>query len=129
MLKLILQNGFEIEVKDGSTIFNIMINPNQYSDMWEYLTDPNLKLVKLITENGDMIDQLSDLTVDYEESNREKDIVNCHFYLREKTKEEIELDTLRNQVEILTSQLSVHDGAIADMGEAISDLANEGGLV
>ncbi len=124
MLKLILQNNTEIQVKEGSTIFDIMIDPSDYSYMWEALTESNLKLVKLISESGDLLDQKENLVVASENSFREKDLVSCHFYLREKT----EVELLREQIAALTAELSVHDGAIADMGEAISDLAEEGGI-
>ena len=124
MLKLILQNNTEIQVKEGSTIFDIMIDPSDYSYMWEALTESNLKLVKLISESGDLLDQKENLVVASENSFREKVLVSCHFYLREKT----EVELLREQIAALTAELSVHDGAIADMGEAISDLAEEGGI-
>lgn len=124
MLKLILQNNTEIQVKEGSTIFDIMIDPSDYSYMWEALTENSLKLVKLVSGSGDLLDQKENLVVASENSFREKDLVSCHFYLREKT----EVELLREQIAALTAELSVHDGAIADMGEAISDLAEEGGI-
>lgn len=128
MLKFILSNNAEIEVLDGSTLFDLRIVADKYAAMWEILTERNLKVVKLVSENGDLIDQLSDLTVDHEFSIKEKDVIYCHFYLREKNVTEIELELLRNQVAELTAELSVHDGAINDLGEAVSGLAEEGGL-
>lgn len=70
MLKLIFSNGTEIEVKDGSTLFDIMVEPNQYVSMWENLTNNNLKFVKLMSQSGDLIDQRSDIVVDHEWSGR-----------------------------------------------------------
>lgn len=128
MFKLILSNNTEIEVLDGSTLFDVQVDASRYADMWEYLTESNLRLVKLVSENGDLVDQLSDLAVDHEFSVKEKDVISCHFYLREKDTTEIELEHLREKVAELTAELSVHDGAIADIGEAISGLAEEGGL-
>ena len=84
MLKLILSNNAEIGVNDGSTIFDLMVNPSDYANMWETLTEDGLKTVTLTSENGDFIDRLSDLAVDHELSTREKDVVVCPFYLREK---------------------------------------------
>lgn len=124
MLKLILSNGEEIAVKDGSTLFDLIIEPSQISSMWGNFTESNLKIVKLMSEDGDLHDQRSDLAVDHEWSVREKGEVVSHFYLREKN----EVELLREQVADLTAQLNVHDGAIADMGEAISGLAEKGGL-
>lgn len=128
MLKLILSNNAEIGVNDGSTIFDLMVNPSDYANMWETLTEDGLKTVTLTSENGDFIDRLSDLAVDHELSTREKDVVVCHFYLREKDETELEIKKLREQIVSLTAELSVHDGAIADMGAAISGLAEEGGM-
>ncbi len=128
MLKLILSNNAEIGVNDGSTIFDLMVNPSDYANMWENLTEDGLKTVTLTSENGDFIDRLSDLAVDHELSTREKDAVVCHFYLREKDETELEIEKLREQIVSLTAELRVHDGAIADMGAAISGLAEEGGM-
>lgn len=124
MLKLVLSNNTEINVKDGSTIFDIAVNPDQYMIMWENLVDSNLKVVKIMSENGELIDQLSDLAVDHEMSVIEKGGVFSHFYLREKN----EVELLREQVAYLETQLVVHDGAINDLGAAVSSIAEEGGL-
>lgn len=121
MLKLILSNNTEIEVKDGSTIFDIIAETSQYKTMWKNLTENNLKIVKLVSEHNDLIDQKENLVVDSESSFREKNNVVCHFYLREKS----EVELLREQVADLTAQLNVHDGAINDLGEAVSGLAEE----
>lgn len=123
MLKLILSNNTEIEVKDGSTIFDIMVEPSQYYTIWENLVEDNLKIIKLTMSNGDLIDQMENLVVSSERSERIKGVVISHFYLREKTTEEL----LRERVSFLEEQLAVHDGAINDLGTAVSDLA-EGGL-
>lgn len=123
MLTLVLSDNTEMKVTDGSTIFDIMVEPGQFPAMWETLTKGRLKLVKLMSEKEDLLDQRENLIVDGEHSFCGKDGVICHFYLREKT----EVELLREQVAALTAELGVHDGAIADMGEAISSLAEEGG--
>lgn len=129
MLKIILSNGLEIEVCDGSTIFDLQVNPDQYGTIWGVFTDDNLKLVKLASESGDILDQLSDLTMDHEYSVKEKDVIICHFYLREKTATEIELKKLRDMVASLQEEVSIQDGAIMDLGDAVSGLADEGRIV
>lgn len=128
MLKFLLNNGMEIEANDGSTPFDIIVDANQYEMMWENLTDENLKHVKLMTESGDLLDDLSNLLLEHEFSIKEKNEVSCHFYLRKKTLEEIEIENLRNQIASLTEQMTVHDGAINDLGEAVSVIAEEGGI-
>lgn len=123
MLKIILSNDLEIEVRDGSTIFDLQVSPAQYEEIWNTFTDKNLKLVKLISENGDVLDQLSDLTMDHEYSIKNKEDVICHFYLREKSPTEIELENLRSMVTALQEEVNVQDGAIMDLGEAVSSLS------
>lgn len=124
MLKLILSDYTEIEVKDGSTLFDVQVDSFQYEYVWSQLVPENMTLVKLTTENGDLLDQRENLMVDSEHSMREKDAVQCHFYLRVKTEEEL----LKEEVAMLREMLGVHDAAISDLGEAVSGLAEEGGL-
>ncbi len=124
MLKLVLSNEMEIEINDGSTLFDIIVHHEKYSDLWDQLTSENLKKVMIVTEDGDLVEQMDDLVMENEMSFRHKGNIVCHFYLREK----MEVELLREQVADLTAQLNVHDGAIADMGETISGLAEEGGL-
>lgn len=125
MFKLIISDNTEIPVSNGSTLFDIMVEPVQYSSMWNHLTERNLKHVRLVSGNGDLLDQKENLVVDSEHSFHEKESVKCHFYLREKT----EVELLREQVAALTAELGIHDGAIVDMGDAISSLAEEGGNI
>lgn len=125
MLKIVLSNNIEIEVKDGSTIFDIQVDPSQYNYIWEQLTPESLRSVKLTTTDDDLIDEMEDLIVIKELSVREKNKIYCHFYLREKT----EVELLREEVAMLRETSGVHDGAITDLAEAVSGLAEEGGLV
>lgn len=83
-----------------------------------------MKHVRLLNKSKDLLDSKDNLVIDSENSYLENGTVHCHFYLREKTAEE----SLKERVAFLEEQLSVHDGAIADMGETISSLAEEGGL-
>lgn len=124
-MKLILSNNIEIEVKDGSTLFDVQVDSFQYEYVWSQLTPENMALVKLTTENGDLIDQRDNLVVDSEHSVRKKEEVRCHFYLREKT----EVELLREEVARLKETSGVHDGAIEDLAVAVSGLAEEGGIV
>ncbi len=127
MLYLILSDNTIIEVKDGSTIFDIMVDPEKYNEIWNQLTPENLKLVKLVVNPKDEmpIDPKSNLVVDNEISSRIKGIVECHFYLREKN----EIELLQDRVEKLMAESNVHDGAIGDLATAVSELAEQGGHV
>lgn len=124
MLKIILANGTEIEVKDGSTLFDIQVDASQYEYVWGQFTLENMKLVKLVSKNGDLHDHRENLVVDSEHSIREKGKVQCHFYLREKT----EVELLREEIARLKETSGVHDAAISDLGEAVSSLAEDGGI-
>lgn len=122
MLYFILSNNTEVEVKEGSTIFDIQVDPTQCQVMWQLFSQENLKLVKLVIRNyGDdqLVDQKENLVVDNQISFKNKEDLECHFHLREKTEEEL----LREEVKILREQLAVHDGAIGDIATAVSDLA------
>ena len=55
MFKLILSDNTEIPVSNGSTLFDIMVEPVQYSSMWNHLTERNLKHVRLVSGNGDPV--------------------------------------------------------------------------
>lgn len=124
MLKIILSNGEEINVFDGSTLFDIHVNPLQYNEMWDKLTDENLKVLKLTDENNNIMDQLANLIINNESSIKENGEIVCHFYLREKNREEL----LEEKIQILEEILGIHDGAIGDLAEAVSGLAEEGGI-
>lgn len=114
-----LNDDTQIEVFDSSTLFDIQVDVSKYNDMWETLTQKNLKKVALYDTTTDAImEEKLDLVVDYEQSERDGEKISCHFYLRERDRVEV----LEEQVEYLTAQLSVHDGAIMDLGDAVSAL-------
>lgn len=124
-MKLILSNNTEIEVLESSTLFDIQISPSQYQDMWEQLVPENMTILKMTTDDGTLMDQRENLVIDSERSIKEGGVIHCHFYLREKNREEL----LEEEVAMLKAQLEIHDVAIGDLGAAVSGLAEEGGLI
>lgn len=124
MSKIILSNETEIEILDGSTVYDVMVGVNQYSPMWNILTAENLKSVKIVSEKNEVVSEGTDMVLDREMSENEKGDVVSHFYLREKT----EVELLREEVAKLKETSGVHDGAIEDLAVAVSGLAEEGGL-
>lgn len=124
MLKLILSDNTEIEVKDGSTLFDMQVDVEQYVAMWGSLTESNLKLVKLTSDSGNLIDQKENLVVDSQNSFMKNGEVKCHFYLREKN----ELELANERIALLEETLGIHDGAINDLATVISDLSERGGI-
>ena len=119
MIKIILSNNMELEVMNDSTLFDLHVEPSQYEQSWSVLAPDNLKTVKIVDQNGDVMDTRENLVVDSEQSIREKGQVQCHFYLREKTREEL----LEEEVKYLRDMLSVHDEAIGELGAVVSNIA------
>lgn len=131
--KLILANQSEIEIESASSLSDIKVISETKYDMistWDMLTEDNLKSVQIQNGDGTTIANYKNLVLDSETSSVFKDEDNIEkiltsFHLREKT----EVELLREEVEALKEGQEVQDGAIADLGEAVSGLAEEGGLV
>lgn len=121
--KLILKDGTLIEIESGSSIGNISVVSESKSAMvsvWDKLTDENLKEVQAMNSDGTVIGQYSNLILDSETSIIQSDgTVLTSFHLREKT----EVELLREEVEELKAGQEVQDGAISDLGAAVSDIA------
>ncbi|MCM1232987.1 MAG: hypothetical protein NC489_22915 [Ruminococcus flavefaciens] len=126
--KLILYNNEEIEIESGSSLFDIKVLFDSKTDMlsvWDMFTSDNLKAVQIQNSDNIIIADYKNLVLDNETSIVQKDnTILTSFNLREKT----ELELLRERVEMLESGQDVQDGAIGDLGEAVSILA-EGGTV
>lgn len=127
--KLILNNQMQIEIESASSLSNIMVLSDTKYDMvstWGMLTPENLKSVQIQNGDGVVIANYENLILDSETSIVQKDgTILTSFHLREKT----EVEFLRERVEQLENGQEVQDGAISDLGEAVSSLAEEGGLV
>lgn len=127
--KLILNNQMQIEIESASSLSNIMVLSDTKYDMvsiWDMLTPENLKSVQFQNGDGVVIANYENLILDSETSIVQEDgTILTSFHLREKT----EVEFLRERVEQLENGQEVQDGAISDLGEAVSSLAEEGGLV
>lgn len=127
--KLILNNQMQIEIESASSLSNIMVLSDTKYDMvstWDMLTPENLKSVQIQNGDGVVIANYENLILDSETSIVQEDgTILTSFHLREKT----EVEFLRERVEQLENGQEVQDGAISDLGEAVSSLAEEGGLV
>lgn len=121
--KLILKDGSAIEIESGSSIGSISVVSESKSAMvsvWDKLTDENLKEVQAMNSDGTVIGQYANLILDSETSIIQSDgTVLTSFHLREKT----EVELLREEVEELKAGQEVQDGAISDLGAAVSDIA------
>lgn len=127
--KLILNNQTQIEIESASSLSDIRVVFDTKDDMvstWDMLTPENLKSVQIQNSNGVTIANYENLILESETSKVHTDeTILTSFHLREKT----EVEFLRERVEQLENGQEVQDGAISDLGEAVSSLAEEGGLV
>ncbi len=88
-------------------------------------TEENLKHIEIQNEDGVAIGSYDNILLEREASTIQPDgKILTSFHLREKT----EVELLRERIVQLESGQEVQDGAISDLGAAVSGLAEEGGL-
>lgn len=122
--KIILSNNYEIEIESGASLSDVRIISDTKYDMlstWDMLTPENLASVRVVNGDGMTVGNYIDLVLVSETSVEKDGKIETSFNLREKTETEKRLDALENGQE-------VQDGAITDLGAAVSGLAEEGGL-
>lgn len=128
MEKLILNNQTQMNIESGSSLYDMKVVSEDKVDMisvWDMMTEENLKSVQIKNGDGIAIANYENLVLDSETSIVQSDgTILTSFHLREKT----EVELLRERVEQLESGQEVQDGAITDLGAAVSGLAEEGGL-
>lgn len=121
--KLILKNGKEIEIEEGSSLGAISVVSATKSAMiktWDTLTSANLKDIKIQTADGTEIGQYTDIVLDNETSTVQSDgSILTVYHLRAKT----EIELLKEEIAELRAGQEVQDGAISDLGEAVSEIA------
>ena len=120
--KLILRDGTAIELEAGASLAVIQVSASDRESMlqiWEKLTEENLAEVQIQNGNGLTVGTYKDLVLVSETSVVAVDgTVVTTYSLREKTDVEKRLDTVEaGQV--------IQDGAIADLGEVSSLLAEQ----
>lgn len=123
--KLILKNGTEIEIESASSLSDVRVVSETKYDMisvWDVMTKENLSEVQIQKADGLTIGKYENLVFESETSVVQNDnTILTSFHLREKTDIEKRLDNLEEGQD-------VQNGAISDLGEALSGLAEEGGL-
>lgn len=127
MEKLILNNQSQLNIESGSSLSDMKVVSETKYDMvsiWDMLTEENLKHIEVQNEDGTVIGAYDNILLDSETSTVQPDgKILTSFHLREKTKVEL----LEERVKELEAGQEVQDGAINDLGTAVSDLA-EGGI-
>ena len=125
---MILKDGTAIELEAGASLGAVQVSVADRATMlqtWEKLTEDNLAEVQLQNGSGLTIGTYKDLVLVSETSVMAANgAVTTTYSLREKTDVEKRLDNVE-------AGRSIQDGAIADLGEVSSLLAEqmEGGEV
>ena len=123
MDKIILKNETEIEVTQMPSIGSVTVqleNVSALQSLKDSLTEDNLTEVKTTNEAGITVGNYEDLILQPDWTVRwTDDGIQATFGLREMT------ETERRLSELEAGQ-QVQDGAISDLGSAVSDIA-EGG--
>ena len=120
--KLILRDGAAIELEAGASLGAIQVSASDRSAMlqiWEKLTEGNLAEVNIQNGSGLPVGIYKNLVLVSETSIVKKDgTVITTYCLREKTDMEKRLDNVE-------AGQAIQDGAIADLGEVSSLLAEQ----
>lgn len=120
--KLILKDGAAIELEAGASLGAIQVSASDRSAMlqiWEKLTEGNLAEVNIQNGSGLTVGSYKNLVLVSETSIVKKDgTVITTYCLREKTDMEKRLDNVE-------AGQAIQDGAIADLGEISSLLAEQ----
>lgn len=120
--KLILRDGAAIELEAGASLGAIQVSASDRSAMlqiWEKLTEGNLAEVNIQNGSGLTVGIYKNLVLVSETSIVKKDgTVITTYCLREKTDMEKRLDNVE-------AGQAIQDGAIADLGEVSSLLAEQ----
>ena len=119
---LILKDETRIQIQPGSSLSNIqvvLLTKDELISTWDKMTNENLKQVQ-IESNGNIIANYTNLVlVDVKSSEQQDSTIKSIFNLREKTETEL----LKEEVALLKAGYEIHDGAISDLGTAVSEIA------
>lgn len=114
---MVLKDGKCIDLEECSSLASIKVISESRSSMaevWEKMSDENLKQVKIKNSNEVVVGSYENLTLVSETSVVQEDgNILTAFYLREKTAEEVRLDNLEEEQEI-------QNGAIIDLAEDVA---------
>lgn len=123
---IVLKDATEITIVNDADIYNMQIivdNLEELGTIWDKLTPGNMSTVTIKDSDGTVVGNYSNMilcspafqSVDKTEDGK----ISATFGIREKT----EIEMLKEQIAAMTETLSVHDGAIGDMGAVISAVA------
>ena len=123
---LILKDQTVLEIETGASLTNITIlsaNKAEMVEKWDKMTKDNLSAVQVKNADGAVIGNYMDLILVSETSTILADgTISTALHLREKT----DMERLEEKVEALMAGQAVQDGAISDLGTAVSDISAGG---
>lgn len=123
---LILKDQTTLEIEAGASLTNITIlsaNKAEMVEKWDKMTKDNLSAVQVKNADGAVIGNYMDLILVSETSAILADgTISTALHLREKT----DMERLEEKVEALMAGQAVQDGAISDLGTAVSDISAGG---
>lgn len=131
MEKIVLKDNTEIEILPGASLGETTVIVPDFADLKTVaealLKEGNLDTVRYKSEEqvtGEYADMKLETplfkSVDY--YTEEKKVIAA-FAIREKTEMEKRMDAMEKEMESVKTEQTVQDGAIADLGEAVSELA------
>ena len=124
--KLILKDQTTLEIEAGASLSSITVLSSTKEEMiekWDKLTKENLSSVEIKNSDDVTIATYTDLILVNETSVILEDgTISTSFNLREKT----DVEKLQEEVAMLKEGQEVQDGAIADLGTVVSEIATGG---
>lgn len=123
--KIILKDGTEFYIENAASENKIQIlisNIEELPQIYKKFTEENLENYTIENSDGLICATLRNKYMQKcEVENRQNDIL-ASFYLAD-------VDMTKKRLEMLEKELEVQSGAIVDLGEAVSGLAEEGGFL
>lgn len=121
--KLVLADGTVIELESSSSLFNFQVlfqTKQEMVTIWDKFIPRNLTEVVLKDSKGVVMARYENLVFINESSTIKEDgTILTSFNLREKTETEL----LKEELSLLKAGQEIQDGAIEDLGTAVSDIA------
>lgn len=122
--KIILKDGTIYDIENGATENLVQIpiqDINDFPEIYQKFSEENLESYIIQNADGFTCATLKNKRMGKAEvSGREQDIL-VSLYIAD-------VDMVQKQLMELSSKVEVHDGAISDLGESVSGLAEEGGI-
>lgn len=122
---LILQDGSIIELEAGASLYALPVISDNKSAMvatWDKLTESNLSEIQVKNGDGLVVGNYTDLVLASETSIVRTDgTILTTYSLREKT----DIELLTERMAAVEEGQQVQDGAISDLGEVASVLAEQ----